>query len=258
MMQLAGSSALLRHEYRRAFRTLLIRVMYGILPLALVWFIKPAFEFVITGSDVTPAAEQTAAGQFTLWGPIALTLFGYSYFDDILNHTAERLRAWGVGWTSIIGSKIVVTFTSQIVMGIVLFAGTSVLFDTFIWSDPLPRLALIVAWSGVMSGLALFCVAAGRNTPTFILMLYSFALLYPAAGGGLAPVQLLPSWAITVGKFVPSSWFMRAIDDIAAGHGTFNDIGGELAILVAWAAGLILVSAVLFVIRQPPKASELT
>ena len=228
---------LFRQEIRRALGVWPIRLLYVTIAIGLVWFIRPAFDYALAASSTGPAAEQTAVGQICLWGVLSLVFLGYTVNDDITNHVSERLRMTGLGWGSILGSKVLVAFVSQVVSAVVVYVLAAVVFGIDLFTDPLPRLLLVVAFSFTLTMLGWMLVAICPTSSAFTVACYGAGLLLPASAGGLAPYSMLAGWAQRTGRVFPSYWFFRAVDHVADGTATLGATMTDVGVILLFGVG---------------------
>lgn len=243
---MTGFAVLFRQEVRRALGVWPIRLLYVIIPIGLVWFIRPAFEYALAANSTGPATEQTAVGQICLWGVLSLVFLGYTVNDDITNHVSERLRMTGIGWTAIVGSKLLVTFVGEVVLGVVVYLLAAVVFGIDLLTDPFPRLLLVVAFAFTLTMLGWMLVAVCPTSSAFTVACYAAGLLLPASAGGLAPYPLLAGWAQTTGRIFPSYWFFRAVDQVADGSATFGGVLTNAAVILLFGAGYAVIGLMAF------------
>jgi ABC-type multidrug transport system permease subunit len=240
----SGSWALLRHEFRRAWRSKVPRAIFVGLPLLLAWVILPAFHYatLLPNGGGNPVA-QVLGGQVVMFSLISLVFTGHAVFSDREHHVDQRLMAAGLSRGWLYGSKLVVTFLTTLVFSVIVFVAGRQLLGHIDIGSVVAWALLLGAWAAVATALSLVFIGTCRRSEAFTLATYGGSILIAAGAGGLAPWGLLPSWAVRIAPLFPSSPLLRAIDRVPIGGP--GAIRSELLQLTGWAVGLGLVGVLL-------------
>jgi ABC-2 type transport system permease protein len=255
------AGVLVAHETRRALRNWPARAIFVVIGVELAWFVRPAFEFAMArqGLGVRPATEQAIAGQVCLFMIANLLFLGYTAFDDQGNGMAARLQMVGVRPLQRLGSKLVVVLVHELLTAAILYLVAGWWFGVEWTGSVAARLLLVMALAVCITALGFAAVALSRSSAIFNLVCYALALGLTAASGGLAPYDLLPEWAKVIGKALPTWWFLRAIDAVSIDGASLSDVLPNVAVILAFAVGLVVVGAAATgTLRRPNRAAPAT
>lgn len=100
---------------------------------------------------------------------------------------------------------------------------------------------LIFATACIAIGLAVSRFSKNNMVAGAFVSLVNLPVLM--LGGCMWPRELMPNWLQKVGDFVPTTWFLKAAEDVLYGNGLFS-AWKELGLLLGLAAILITVSFV--------------
>ena len=111
-----------------------------------------------------------------------------------------------------------------------------VLATTFLmgadWGDPLAVAALVLAIALAASGIATLIVGFARTEEQASSFIAVVALTLAVFGGSFFPMSQAPEPMASFSLVTPHAWFIRGINDLAAGGG-IAVVGPSLAVLVA-------------------------
>lgn len=121
---------------------------------------------------------------------------------------------------------------------------TGLLFDVG-WGDPLATGAVLLLFGLVSTGTGILLGTASNNPEGANGAGVMIGLVLAALGGAMAPVEIFPSSMQDVARLTPHFWAIDGLQTSLTGGGV-ADIGGPVAVLVVYAAGILAISTVLY------------
>lgn len=247
-MSLRRSTALAGHELRLMRHDLAGLSGLVLLPLVMVAFLNPLFGAALEaeGVPVTNGASAAVPGMAVLFALFLVQHVGYLFFREHHFGTWERLRATPLSPTEVIAGKTVPAAGLAVVQQVLLFVLSIWLFDLHISGS-------VIALGAVVAGLSICLVACGvaavayvRNSQRFNAMGSLVVMLVGGLGGGLAPVESLPTWAQRVAPFTPGYWAVRGYRSVIQDGGGLADVAFPVGVLVAFTVVATALAAVRF------------
>lgn len=230
---LRATLSLARHELELLRRDPVPFVLLLGLPLAIMWFFRPALALALfaEGHVHATGAEQAVPGVATTFSLFLVGFVGLSFFRDHGWSIWDRLRASPLtGWQLMVGKVLPLLLVAWMQLGVLFFLG-SALFDLDVrgslWA--LTVLAAVLAWLSVSLGLAL--VAVARTLAQINIAANLGTVVVAGLGGALVPLSLLPGWARTLAPASPAYWAMRGFRSVALDGGGFREIALPTTVL---------------------------
>lgn len=112
------------------------------------------------------------------------------------------------------------------------------------WGDPVAASLLVVAFALVGVGGGLLVGAVGENEDRVTAITPPVGLVLAALGGCMVPLEVFPSAMRTVAKITPHAWAIEAWETLVFDRGGVGDIVANLAVLAAFAVGLLGLASV--------------
>jgi ABC-2 type transport system permease protein len=112
------------------------------------------------------------------------------------------------------------------------------------WGDPLGTTLLLVLWSLVGCGGGLLVGALGENEDRVSAVMPVVGIVLGALGGCMVPFEVFPPVMRSVALAVPHAWALNGFRNLVFDGGGPADIAGSLAVLAAWALGLVSLATV--------------
>jgi ABC-2 type transport system permease protein len=249
----ARLAILTRHELRRAWRSRIPRLIFAIMPIGLVAFLRPTFDLAlsITGSAGT-GSSQAVPGIAVMFAFIVLVFFGYSAFDDFGLGMWDRLRVSRVRGLETMAAKATAMYVHLVVhLGLVFVIGWALL-GFHVTGSVAALTIVLLATSLMLVCYAFMAFALSTSNALYNVFCYVGALVLSALGGGLFPFSILPGWARSIAPATPLYWCLQACRGIVLG--TYS--GGEIARHLAAIAGFALLFALLGAWRFDPSADR--
>lgn len=128
--------------------------------------------------------------------------------------TLQRLRVSGATVSGMLLGKMLAHFIIGLVQIVVLFAFGWLLFGITLGARPWALLlpAAAISFAAAAFGLVIACIARTRDAVLPIGAMTAMAM--SAIGGCWWPIGFEPSWMMTVAQWMPTTWTMRAFNDL--------------------------------------------
>jgi len=152
---------------------------------------------------------------------------------------ARRMLATPTSTGIILSGETLGRFNVAFVQGIYIVLGTVLLFRVD-WGDPLGTLALVIAFAlvGAAAGILMGALFSNDQQAGGLGVLLGLGLA--ALGGSMVPIEVFPETMQTVAKFTPHAWAIDGFAEMVRRDGSFVDVLPNVAVLLAFAAGLML------------------
>ena len=183
-------------------------------------------------------ADRTASSK-TYYGASMAVMFVFfaaqfgvlSLLAERRNGTLARMLAAPIAPATILAGKVLVSLVVASISMTVIVLATTFLMGAD-WGDPLAVAALIFAVALAASGIATLVVGFARTEEQASGFIAVVALTLAVFGGSFFPMSQAPEVMATVSLVTPHAWFIRGINDLAAGGG-IAVVGPSLAVLLA-------------------------
>jgi ABC-2 type transport system permease protein len=195
---------------------------------------------IVVSADAT--ADRQASSK-TYYGASMAVLFVFfaaqfgvvGLLAERRNGTLARMLASPIGPSTILFGKVLVSLVMAVVsMSVVVIATTFLLGAS--WGDPLAVAGLVLATAIAATGIATLVVGFARTEEQAGGAIAIVALTLAVLGGSFFPLSQAPEGLAAFSLLTPHAWFIRGINDLAAGGG----IGTvALSILVLLSVGAV-------------------
>jgi len=183
-------------------------------------------------------ADRSASSK-TYYGASMAVLFVFfaaqfgvlSLLAERRNGTLARMLAAPIAPATILLGKVLVSMVVASISMTVIVLATTFLMGAD-WGDPLAVAALVLAVALAASGIATLIVGFARTEEQAGSFIAVVALTLAVFGGSFFPMSQAPEGMAALSLVTPHAWFIRGINDLAAGGG-IAVVGPSLAVLVA-------------------------
>ncbi|MHB8467506.1 MAG: ABC transporter permease [Acidimicrobiales bacterium] len=242
------SGAIVRHELRILRNDPAFAIIFTLMPLVVMAFIKPAFRasLVVAGVHGANGAEQAVPGTAVMFSFFMVGNVGFAVFREHGWATWERLRASRARPLEIMAGKVVVPFLTLALQLTVLFGVGGLVFGLHVQGSVagLVVVAAALALSLVALGLALLAICRTVNQLNAVANLGT--MVFAGLGGAVAPISALPGWARAVAPVAPTYWAMRGFRAVILHPRGVGSVVLPAAVLLAFAAGFAMLAAMRF------------
>lgn len=158
------------------------------------------------------------------------------------NSILKRLGATPLPRAVLIFGKIAAIVLVVVAAVIVLLALGMAFYGVTINGSPLDIAAIVLLGILVFAtiGLTVGGMVKAEAAPAILNAVY-FPLLF--LGGALLPLNQMPDWLQQIAKILPSYHFTNALIEIMVKGHTLPDVWPNLAVMLAWGVGAILVAS---------------
>ena len=146
------------------------------------------------------------------------------------NGTLARMLAAPIAPATILLGKVIVSLVVASISMTVIVVATTLLLGAD-WGDPLAVAALILATALAASGIATLIVGFARTEEQASGFIAVAALTLAILGGSFFRMSQAPEGMAALSIITPHAWFLRGINDLAAGGGVAV-VAPSLAVLV--------------------------
>lgn len=198
-----------------------------------------------TGDSVSPAAYfAPAMGLLFLF--FAVGGIARSLLRERRTGVLDRMRVAPVTTTDILVGKAIFTFTAGLLGLLVIWAATHVALGAD-WGAPLGVVALIVAATLAVTGIAGLIAAVAPTEQAADGLATGLALLFALVGGSFVPLEDLPDVFGPLSLFSPNGLALRGFTELNSADAPPVDVLPDVLALLAWA----LVAGTVAALRLP-------
>ena len=206
-----------------------------------------AVEATGTGGNASPAAYFGPA-MGLLFLLLSLGVVARDLQEEKRTGLLDRVRSGPVGAWAIIAGRGLSTVAASVLSLVVIWAFTSVVLGAD-WGDPAGVVAVILAASLAVAGIAGFVAAVARTEQSAETLALVAGFVSALLGGAFIPLGQLPPLLAALGLLTPLGQALRAFALLSAGDATLADVLPWVAALLAWALATGLVAARLLPVR---------
>jgi len=252
-MSLRRSAAIAKNELRIVRNDPAFVVIFTLMAIALMAFVKPAFKVALVASGLHNAngAEQAVPGQAVMFAFFMVGFVGFSVFREHGWATWDRLRASQALPAEIMAGKMAVPLLILALQLSVEFGIGTLLFGLRIHGSivGLVAIAIALALCVVCLGLALLSICRTLNQLNAIANVG--AIVFAGLGGALVPISLEPWLAQRLAPATPSYWAMRGFRSVIERPDGIASVALPIGVLLAFAIGFAFVAARCFRFEEP-------
>jgi len=145
--------------------------------------------------------------------------------------TLARMLASPIGPGTILFGKVLVSLVLAVVSMSVVVVATTILLGAS-WGNPAAVAGLVLATAIAATGIATLVVGFARTEEQAGGAVAIVALTLGVLGGSFFPLSQAPEGMATLSLMTPHAWFIRGINDLAAGGGP-EAVAGSILVLLA-------------------------
>ncbi len=190
--------------------------------------------------EILSASQQSAAGQLVTWGLITFLTASSVLLYERDAGTLARLLGTPTPRGLILGGKVFSRFLMGMVQMAVLVVFGWVALGVTWGRSPVALAAVLMAFGlmGVAMGVALATVVRSAQAASALSTFLSMVLA--ALGGAWWPLEITPSVYQRAAQIFPTTWAMRAFQDIFLRGAGLVDVLPEVGVLLGFAAVFML------------------
>lgn len=194
-----------------------------------------------TAQAIATSTEHASAGQIVTWVQITLLGAAEILVDERLRGTLKRMLIMPASRAMILGGKLLACLLRGLLQIAILIGGGALLFGVGWGRAPLAVIAVSVAFAWAVVGLGLLLATVVKTRRQADGVVTGLALTMAAMGGAWFPLEVTPEIYRTVVQALPSTWAVRAYEDILARGATLSDVSLHVGVLCAFGLVFTLV-----------------
>jgi ABC-2 type transport system permease protein len=196
--------------------------------------------------DMANSAEHASAGQIVTWVQITLLGAAEVLVDERLRGTLKRLLVMPTSRALILGGKVLATVLSGLLQIAILLVGGAVVFNVGWDRAPLAVTAISVAFALAVAGMGLLLATFVKTGGQASSAVTAVAMTTAALGGAWFPLEVTPPLYRQVVQVLPSTWAVRAYEDILARGATLGDVLPSVGVLLGFAVVFTVIGVLRF------------
>ena len=199
---------------------------------------------------VVDSSSQTLPQGFSYSAPTMLVLFvflnalasGAVIIETRRLGLYERMAVAPIRRATIVAGETLAYFTVALVQAALIVLVGAVVFGVS-WGDPAAAVALVLVWALVGAGAGVLSGTLFRTPEQAGAIGPPVGIALAMLGGCMWPLSIVSSLMRQVGHFTPQAWAVDAWTDLLSRGGNLSSIAPKLAVLAAFAAGLLILSS---------------
>lgn len=201
----------------------------------------------VTETSAGKSAFSQSVGQFDqgAWTQLllfvflsALTAGSVGLIETRRLGLSRRMLATPTPAATIIGGEVLSRFLVGIIQAAVIIFGSALVFGVK-WGQPVGVAAIVILFTLVSAGAAIFLGALLRNAQQASGVSLILGLGLAAIGGSMVPLQVFPPTMQTIAHITPHAWANDAFAQLIANGASITGILPQLGVLAGYAAALL-------------------
>jgi ABC-2 type transport system permease protein len=201
--------------------------------------------------EVVDAESDSLPEGFSYSAPTMLVLFvfinamagGAAMIQSRTLGIYDRMLAGPVTARAIVQGETT-TYLALTLLQSLLIVGVGALLFGVDWGNPIAAGALVALWALVGTGAGMLSGSVFRTPEQASSIGPAVGMVAGMLGGCMWPLAIVPSALQTIGHVVPHAWAVDAWTTVLSRGGGLVDIATELAVLAAFALGLLMLATV--------------
>jgi len=190
---------------------------------------------IVVAADATATRQASGTTYYGASMAVMFVLFAAQFgviglLAERRTGTLARMLASPISPGTILFGKVLVSLILAVVSMSVMVIATTILLGAG-WGDPLAVAGLVLAMSIAATGIATLVVGFARTEEQAGGATAIVALTLAVLGGSFFPLSQAPEGMATLSLLTPHAWFIRGINDLAAGGGIGTVVGSILVLL---------------------------
>ena len=199
---------------------------------------------------VVDSSSQTLPQGFSYSAPTMLVLFvflnalasGAVIIETRRLGLYERMAVAPIRRSTIIAGETLAYFTVALTQAALIVLVGAVVFGVS-WGDPAGAAALVLVWALVGAGAGVLSGTLFRTPEQASAIGPPVGIALAMLGGCMWPLSIVSAFMRQLGHITPQAWAVDAWTDLLSRGGSFSSIAPKLAVLAAFAAGLLILSS---------------
>ena len=197
-------------------------------------------------NDMVNSTEHASAGQIVTWVQITLLSAAEVLVDERLRGTLKRMLVMPTSRALILGGKVLATVLAGLLQIAILLIGGAVVFNVGWDKAPLAVTAISVAFALAVAGMGLLLATFVKTSGQASSVVVGVAMTTAALGGAWFPLEVTPPLFQQIVQILPSTWAVRAYEDILGSGATLVDVLPSVGVLFGFAVVFTIIGVLRF------------
>jgi ABC-2 type transport system permease protein len=194
-------------------------------------------EIIVDSSEIIPQGiNQTSPGMMAMFATFGMIGGAAVLIQERRSGTLRRLVVMPITKGSILLGKLLGILLTGLVQMTLLIIVAALFFDVPWGNSPLALAIVVFAFALAITSLGMMMAALTKTLAQANALTTVIVLPISALGGAWWPLDIVPGWMQTVGRFSPISWAMDGFHDIITRNLGMTAVLPEAGVLLAFAA----------------------
>lgn len=185
-------------------------------------------------SAIPSGIDQSSPGMMAMFATFGMVGGAAVFIQERQAGTLRRLLVMPINKATIILGKLLGVMVTGIVQMILLIVFGALFFNVAWGNSPLALTIMVLAFALAITSLGMLLASLSRTLAQANAFGTVIVLSISALGGAWWPLDIVPGWMQTLGKFSPISWTMTGFHDIITRELGVIDILPEAGVLLAF------------------------
>jgi ABC-2 type transport system permease protein len=188
-----------------------------------------------TAEDQIPLGiNQSSPGMMVMFAMFTMLGGAITLIQERQEGTLRRLLVMPISKLSVLTGKLSGVFVTGLLQIIILIVAGALLFSVPWGRSPMALLLLILAFAFAITSLGMMMAALTRTMAQANSLNTVIVLVMASLGGAWWPLEIVPQWMQTLGRFFPTSWAMTGFHDIITRGLGVTAVLPEVAVLIVF------------------------
>lgn len=199
-------------------------------------------EIVVDANEIIPQGiNQSSPGMMAMFATFGMIGGAAVLIQERQSGTLRRLVVMPITKGSILLGKLLGILFTGLVQMTLLIVVAALFFDVPWGNSPVALALVVLAFALAITSLSMMMAALTRTLAQANALSTVIVLSISALGGAWWPLDIVPGWMQTVGRFSPMSWAMDGFQDIITRGLGITAVLPEAGVLLAFAAVFLTV-----------------
>jgi ABC-2 type transport system permease protein len=178
--------------------------------------------------------NQSSPGMMVMFAMFTMLGGAITLIQERQEGTLRRLLVMPISKLSVLTGKLSGVFVTGLLQIIILIVAGALLFSVPWGRSPMALLLLILAFAFAITSLGMMMAALTRTMAQANSLNTVIVLVMASLGGAWWPLEIVPQWMQTLGRFFPTSWAMTGFHDIITRGLGVTAVLPEVAVLIVF------------------------
>jgi ABC-2 type transport system permease protein len=199
-------------------------------------------EIVMDSNQIIPQGiNQSSPGMMAMFATFGMIGGAAVMIQERQSGTLRRLLVMPIHKGSILVGKLLGILLAGVLQMSLLIGVSALFFDVPWGNSPLALIVMVLAFALAITSLSMMMAALTKTLAQANALGTVIVLSISSLGGAWWPLDIVPGWMQTVGRFSPMSWAMDGFQDIITRGLGFTAVLPEAGVLLAFAAIFLFV-----------------